>query len=82
MEESFICFQAGIKPGQVLRAMSHPTATKEFWDITGGERLRYVRDGINTRRTASVCLSFLVIQGPACVHHLRSPVDQEIASVA
>jgi len=50
--------QGGIIPGQVLRAMSHPTATGEMWELTGEERLRYVRDGINLRRSSEVTLVF------------------------
>lgn len=42
--------EAGVVPGQVLRAISHPTDKGELWNITGTERLRYVRDAIGIRR--------------------------------
>mmetsp|Transcript_19591 Transcript_19591/g.46774 ORF Transcript_19591/g.46774 Transcript_19591/m.46774 type:complete len:280 (+) Transcript_19591:80-919(+) len=50
--------EAGVQPGQILLAMSHPTKVGDTWNISGTERLRYVRDGINLRRSSDVSLFF------------------------
>ena len=41
-------------PGQILRAMSHPTRPGELWELNGDERLRYVKDGIVSRHSNEV----------------------------
>lgn len=38
---------AGLKPGQVLKSLTHPTRD-EMWELSGDERLRFVRDAVET----------------------------------
>lgn len=48
--------QAGIVPGQVLRALSNPVKKGELWVLSENERLRFVRDAINTTRQTDFAL--------------------------
>lgn len=50
--------EAGILPGMCLRALSDPVEKTQLWELTGQEKLRNVKDAINTTRAYTVKLVF------------------------
>ncbi|KAK3268545.1 hypothetical protein CYMTET_22958 [Cymbomonas tetramitiformis] len=48
--------EAGILPGMCLRAVSDPIEKTQLWEFTGQEKLRNVKDAINTTRAYTVKL--------------------------
>jgi len=50
--------EAGVMPGQILRAVSDPIKKDEMWVLSDAERLRFVKDAINTTRNYAVTLVF------------------------
>lgn len=48
----------GLEPGMVLRALSDPVKKGEVWVLTDNEKLRFVKDAINTTRQYDFALTF------------------------
>lgn len=48
----------GLEPGMVLRSLSDPVAKGEKWVLSSNEKLRFVKDAINTTRQYDFELTF------------------------
>jgi len=48
----------GLQPGMVLRSLSDPVKYGEIWTLSSNEKLRFVKDAINTTRQYEFSLTF------------------------